>query len=187
MKAYLHHALIKTKIKEGFLVMHNGFKIVASIKDQIVSFPDGTTCSESELEGSVVKLLAIVSGTTPYSIFNKDYDKVIDLLFDPYNGYDNALQAYFDGERIDLIGNVIHNTVSVEIGDTVRLTNIRHIDKYHLYEYASRICKIIDYKDYCFQLKCDFITIKCKRGDFTVIEGENFRSFFQIKCKHCGR
>jgi len=188
MKAFLHHALVKTKIKEGFLVKINDtFKIVDSVDNGYIFFPDKTDCLESELEGAVVKLLAIVSGSTPYSIFNRDYDKVIDILLDSYPGYDNGLQAYLDGERIDLTGTILHKTISVEMGSTVRLTNIRHIDKYHLYDYPSRNCELVNYKDYYYQLKNGNSIIKCKREDFTIIEGENTRSFFQIQCKHCLR
>lgn len=187
MKAYLHHALVKTKVKEGFLVKHNDtFKIVASVNNGYVFFPDKTYCNESELEGNVVKLLAIVSGSTPYSIFNKDYDKVIDILSEPNDTYGN-LTDYLEGERIDLTGTVIHKTVSVEIGDSVKLTNIRHIDKFSLYEYNSRTFTIADYKDYYYHLKRGTMLIKCKREDFTIMEGNNLRSFFQIQCKHCKR
>jgi len=187
MKAFLHHALIRTKIKEGFLVFKdNTFKLVSSVDNGFVFFPDGTDCLESELEGSVVKLLAIVSGNTPYSIFNADYDKVLDILSEPNDTYGN-LTAYLDNERIDLIGTVIHKTVGVQIGDKVKLTNIRHIDKFSLYEYTSRLFTIADYKDYYYNLRSANHFIKCKREDFTVIEGENMRNFFQIKCKHCGR
>lgn len=188
MKAYLHNALVKTKIKEDFLVLTNGtFKLVHNVANNIVTFPDGTTETEESLEGSVVKLLAIVAGTTPYSIFNKDYDKVIDVLLEPYEGYDNGLQAYLDGQVVHLEGTVIRRTISVEIGDTVRLTNIRHIDKYGLYEYSSRTCKIINYKDYYYHLKCGNVIVKCKREDFSIIDGDNLRSFFQLKCKHCNK
>ena len=187
MKAFLHHALIKTKIKEGFLVFYNNtFRLVQSVDNGYVFFADGTDCLESELEGSVVKLLAIVSGNTPYSIFNYDYDKVIDILAEPNDTFD-TLTRYLDGEQIDLTGTIIRKTVRIEIGDTVRLTNIRHIDKHRLYDYGSRICTIEAYRDYYYQVRCGSILIKCKREDFTVIEGENFRSFFQIQCPHCKR
>lgn len=188
MKARLHHVLIKTKIKEGFLVnIDNTFKIVDSIDNEYVFFPDKTDCHESELEGKVVKLLAIVSGNTSYSIFNKDHDKIIDILLDPYPGYDNGLQAYLDGAPINLTGSVIHKTVSLKIGDSVKLTNIRHIDKFSLYEYGNRIFEIVDYKDYYYHIKRNTMLIKCKREDFSTIGSPNSRSFFQIQCKHCGR
>ena len=187
MKAFLHHALIKTKIKEGFLVFRNNtFRLVSSVNGTEVYFPDGTSCDESELEGSVVKLLAIVSGSTPYSVFNADYDKVLDILSEPNDTYGN-LTSYLDNEKIDLVGTIIRKTVGVQLGEFVRLTNIRHIDKFSLYEYASRTAQVIDYKDYYYHLRCGTYLIKCKREDFTVIEGENLRSFFQIQCKHCKR
>lgn len=188
MKAFLHHTLVKTKIKPDFLVqVGDNFKMVDSIDNGEVTFPDKTTCPESELEGKVVKLLAIVAGNTPYSIFNRDYDMIFDIFNEHHPEYGNKLRSYLHGERIELVGNVIHKTVSVENGNIVRLTNIRHIDKYSLYEYSSRMATIIEYKDYYYNLKCGTHIIKCKREDFTVIDTENFRSFFQIKCTHCNR
>jgi len=160
MKAYLHHALVKTKLKEDFLVkVGDDFKVIDSIDNGYVYFPDKTNCLESELEGKVVKLLAIVSGNTPYSIFNRDYDIIFDIFNKSHKEYGNILRAYLHGERINLTGTVIHKTVSVEIGNVVRLTNIKHIDKYSLYDYGSRLATILEYKDYYYHLKCPH----CKR------------------------
>jgi len=196
MKAYLHHALVKTNIKVGFLVQYNNsiytVKSINSLADNGVIITDGTTEIEvalKELEGNVVKFLAIVSGNTPYSIFNADYAKIMNILEEEDETHGTILQAYLNHDRVFLNGNILKKTINVKDGNQVRLTDIHHIDKHNLYNYADRMFVIEKYDNFYFYLQgiTKNITVRCKREDFCIIDGENYRSFFKIHCPFCGK
>lgn len=196
MKAYLHHALISTNLKVGFLVYYNNsiytVKLINPLGEPEVIITDGTDELEvtiKELEGNIVKFLAIVSGNTPYSIFNADYAKIISILEEEDETHGTLMKAYLNHERIAINGNILKKTINVTNGDQVRLTDIHHIDKHSLYNYADRMFKIDRYDNFYFYLKglTKNVTVRCKREDFSIIDGENYRSFFKVHCPYCGK